>query len=72
MSNRANRRIKRLSQREVREAIEEELDWIENQKRLLDIAYTRRIISLNEQRDAALRVLLNLTKGDGRKREEDS
>lgn len=72
MSNRQNRRIRRLSDNERREAIEEELDWIENQKRLLGIAYTRRMIYLDHQRDAALAALLKLMKGEGRKREEDS
>ena len=49
-----------MSLQERKEAVEEELDWIEQQMSIMQSIYNRRMAWYNRQREAALKIIRDI------------
>lgn len=52
--------VRLLSLQERKEAVEEELDWIEQQMSIIQSIYNRRMAWYNRQREAALKIIRDI------------
>lgn len=52
--------VRLLSLQERKEAVEEELDWIEQQMSIMQSIYNRRMAWYNRQREAALKIIRDI------------
>ena len=66
-----DKRIRLASRKERKEAIEEHLDWLENEMRIATIFYERRMTVLMNERTAAIQALTKIIKEENERREHE-
>jgi hypothetical protein len=62
--------IRRLSLHERKEAVESHLDWLDQQKAVLDYFYQRNIAELNRQREQAISEMRKIAREEMKGRSE--
>lgn len=66
-----DKRIRLASRKERKEAIEEHLDWLENEMRIATIFYERRMTVLMNERTAAIQALTKIIREENERREHE-
>ena len=66
-----DKRIRLASRKERKEAIEEHLDWLENEMRIATIFYERRMTVLMNERTAAIQALTKIIREENERKEHE-